>query len=141
MQLIVAGNNDYLITLKPNQPHLYRSAQQLSQQTTALSTATTIDHSHGRSVQRCAEVYTAPQTIRQQWSGLSNFIWVERSGHRDGKSFCERHCYITSLPLSAVQALVHIQHHWLIENRLHWVKDVTLQEDFSPQKGGNAPAN
>jgi hypothetical protein len=29
----------------------------------------------------------------------------------------------------------------LIENRLHWVKDVTLNEDNCIHRGGNAPAN
>jgi len=34
-----------------------------------------------------------------------------------------------------------IQGHWLIENRLHWVKDVTLNEDNCIDRDGNAPAN
>ena len=29
----------------------------------------------------------------------------------------------------------------IIENRLHWVKDVTLNEDNCIHRGGNAPAN
>lgn len=34
-----------------------------------------------------------------------------------------------------------IRGHWLIENQLHWVKDVILLEDISPQKMGFAPIN
>ncbi|NEO15647.1 MULTISPECIES: hypothetical protein [unclassified Moorena] len=31
--------------------------------------------------------------------------------------------------------------HWLIENSLHWVKDVIYEEDISPQRSGFAPKN
>ena len=34
-----------------------------------------------------------------------------------------------------------IRGHWLIENSLHWVKDVIYEEDISPQKAGFAPRN
>ncbi len=34
-----------------------------------------------------------------------------------------------------------IRGHWLIENSLHWVKDVITEEDISPQKAGFAPRN
>ena len=32
-----------------------------------------------------------------------------------------------------------IQGHWGIENRLHWVRDVTFDEDRSQVRTGNAP--
>jgi len=31
------------------------------------------------------------------------------------------------------------QGHWAIENRLHWVRDVTFDEDRSQVRTGNAP--
>jgi hypothetical protein len=34
-----------------------------------------------------------------------------------------------------------IRGHWSIENRLHWVKDVTFNEDAAPQRGRFAAAN
>lgn len=34
-----------------------------------------------------------------------------------------------------------VRSHWEIENSLHWVKDVTLKEDASKIKMGNAPQN
>ena len=34
-----------------------------------------------------------------------------------------------------------IRGHWLIENSLHWVKDVIYEEDVSSQKTGFAPRN
>ncbi|WP_322973478.1 ISAs1 family transposase [Actinacidiphila soli] len=32
-----------------------------------------------------------------------------------------------------------VQSHWEIENRLHWVRDVTFDEDRSQVRTGNAP--
>ena len=32
-----------------------------------------------------------------------------------------------------------VRSHWHIENRLHWVRDVTYQEDKSLVRTGNAP--
>jgi hypothetical protein len=37
-----------------------------------------------------------------------------------------------------MQFLRPIQQHWTIENRLHWVRDVTFDEDH-PRPGGTAP--
>ncbi|MFN6525715.1 hypothetical protein [Nostoc sp. ChiSLP03a] len=43
--------------------------------------------------------------------------------------------------MSAKDALTDTQKHWGIENRLHWVRDVTFSEDFPLRRGGNAPVN
>ncbi|MEG3848951.1 hypothetical protein QT981_18565, partial [Microcoleus sp. herbarium13] len=45
------------------------------------------------------------------------------------------------LEWSAHQFAEGVQGNWLIENRLHWVKDVTLNEDNCVHRGGSAPAN
>lgn len=31
--------------------------------------------------------------------------------------------------------------HWQIENGLHWVNDVTFDEDYPPRRGDHAPIN
>jgi predicted transposase YbfD/YdcC len=43
--------------------------------------------------------------------------------------FHESHYYLSSKDWSAHQFAEAVRGHWLIENRLHWVKDVTLNED------------
>jgi hypothetical protein len=55
--------------------------------------------------------------------------------------FHEVHYYLSSKDWSANEFSDAIRGHWLIENRLHWVKDVTLNEDNCIHRGGNAPAN
>lgn len=127
--------------MKKNQPTLYKTAQALSQQQTPISHVVVVDDSHGRYVQRRVQVFPAPPTLQRQWAGLTCLITVDRFGIRDGKSFDERHFYISSQSLDASCFLVPIQQHWGIENRLHWVRDVTFREDFPPRQGGNAPVN
>jgi hypothetical protein len=55
--------------------------------------------------------------------------------------FNESHYYLSSLDWSARQFSDVIRGHWLIDNQLHWVKDLTLNEDNCIHRGGNAAAN
>jgi hypothetical protein len=51
---------------------------------------------------------------------------------------------ITSLPTQRAgpaQIAAHARGHWSIENRLHYVRDVTFGEDDSQVRTGNAPRN
>lgn len=139
--LIVHSGNDYLIGLKENQPTLYKTAQTKLQQDIPLSSVTTVENVHSRTVQRECKVFAAPEQMQKKWSGLKTFVVVERQGERNGQPFYERQFYICSQYLNAQQLLADIQGHWGIENRLHWVRDVTFSEDFPPRRGGNAPVN
>ncbi len=77
--------------------------------------------------------YPAPVSLQQQWAGLQCLIWVERWGTREGKPFHEQVGYISDLALSAAEFLRHIQQHWGIENRLHWVRDAPLRRTMPVQ--------
>lgn len=132
-------NQQYVIGLKPNQPSLYRTAEDLHQHATALSVATETDSSHGRSVQRLVWVYAAPQHLKAKWQGVTTLIWVERQGTRNQQSFRHQHCYLSNAQFTAAEFLTRIRGHWQIENRLHWVKDVTFKEDNPLRRGGHAP--
>jgi predicted transposase YbfD/YdcC len=141
VSLITGGGNHYIIGLKENQPTLDKRAQAQFQTQVPLSQATTLDRSHHRIVERRCQVFSAPEPLQNLWSGLKTFISVERSGIRDDQPFEEHQFFICSQILSADDALDLIQGHWGIENRLHWVRDVTFAEDFPPRRGGNAPVN
>ena len=49
--------------------------------------------------------------------------------------------YITSLPSHAERILHAVRTHWSIENKLHWVLDVALNEDHSRVRIDQAPEN
>lgn len=140
VSLIINSGNDYIIGLKANQPKLFHQAASL-QLTTPLSCATKEDNTHSRSIKRECKVFAVPSNLSTIWSGLKTIVVLERSGFRHGLPWHERQFYISSLVQSAELFLADTQGHWGIENRLHWVRDVTFREDFPPRRGGQSPVN
>jgi predicted transposase YbfD/YdcC len=57
------------------------------------------------------------------------------------ESELERRYYISSRKLSATELTQAVLGHWGIENRLHWVLDVSFGEDGSTFYKDNAPQN
>jgi predicted transposase YbfD/YdcC len=65
-----------------------------------------------------------------------------RTKLRTGESEQERVAVITSLTpqkASPAELLELVRGHWSIENRSHWVRDVTFDEDRSQIRAGQAP--
>lgn len=97
---------------------------------------------HGRLEQRCLWASDALVGYTD-WPYLAQACRIERKRTlRDGKVEQEVSYAITSLsPTEADPArLMDISRgHWGIENRLHWVRDVTFDEDRSQVRIGAAP--
>jgi predicted transposase YbfD/YdcC len=76
------------------------------------------------------------------WPGLAQVCRIER-WRRCGDTQVHEIAYaITSVPreqADAAQLLEWNRSHWGIENRSHYVRDVTLGEDASQISNGNAP--
>jgi predicted transposase YbfD/YdcC len=67
---------------------------------------------------------------------------LERVRRIKGKVTTETVCAVTSLGrerASAERLLAISRGHWHIENRLHWVRDVSLGEDACRVRTGEAP--
>ena len=67
---------------------------------------------------------------------------LERTRRIQGKTTTETACAVTSLgpeQASAKQLLAISRGHWGIENRLHWVRDMSLGEDACGVRTGQAP--
>jgi predicted transposase YbfD/YdcC len=140
LTLLESRHCHYLVGLKANQKKLYERMQQLQ----PLSPLSQVQHEetlHGRQTQRTVRVYAAPPDLPKRWAtaGIAQMIWVKRQGIRAGKPFAHEHCYLSNWQLEAADFLELTRQHWQVEAGLHWVKDVTLKEDYPPRRGGNAP--
>jgi predicted transposase YbfD/YdcC len=67
-----------------------------------------------------------------QWPGAAQVARIERTRRIGDKESVEVAYIITSLPAAAAgpERLLELSRgHWGIENRLHWVRDVSMDED------------
>lgn len=94
----------------------------------------------GRRTRRTIKVVAAPAWI--DFHRAAQVAQIRRTVTRQGRKTVEVVSIITSAdhraaPPATLAAWV--QGHWSIENQLHWVRDVTFDEDRSQVRTGNAP--
>lgn len=77
----------------------------------------------------------------KKWKGLKEIVKVYREFHKKEKVEKEISYYVSTFKTSAAHYSELIRAHWSIENSLHYVKDVTFNEDNSTTRTGNAPVN
>ena len=63
------------------------------------------------------------------WPGLKAVGRIEAVRERKGKQERSVRCYIMSAEISPERLLESARSHWKIENRVHWVLDVVMDED------------
>jgi predicted transposase YbfD/YdcC len=100
-----------------------------------------VDKGHGRLERRTLRVTTI-LTQRQKWPGLAQGFEITRERTEKGNKTVERAYGITSLTPQKADArrlLGLTRGHWSIENRTHYVRDVTLGEDACRTRKGAAP--
>ncbi len=137
-QLIVDAGDDYVFTVKRNQPTLHALCKQLPWRDVPARRVTT--KGHGRRVTRTIKVVTAPAWVN--FHGAAQIAQLRRTVTRAGKKTVEVVYLITSAHARTATPstlAAWVQGHWGIENRLHWVRDVSFDEDRSQVRTGAAP--
>ena len=100
-----------------------------------------MDKGHGRVERRTLRVTTA-LTLHHLWPGLKQGFELRRERTAKGRTTVEVAHGISSLEperADAARLLGLVREHWHMENRLHWVRDVTLGEDACRVRKGAAP--
>jgi predicted transposase YbfD/YdcC len=145
---VVEAGGDYLFIVKENQPTLVADIAQvfapLSAEEAArtgvhtvvpmaITSATTVEKGHGRIDERRIRV-SSELAGYTRWPYLAQIFEWTRTWTVGGKRKQQVRYGITSLPADVCDAhrlLMLKREHWSVENRLHYVKDVTLGEDAS----------
>jgi predicted transposase YbfD/YdcC len=134
----------YVLIIKGNQPIARATAQALlagPDSEWINTTASEDDRGHGRVERRTIRVAPADDTL---FPGAAQAFRLRRdTGGLNGVMEHKEIVYgVTSMP-AGLAAPVHLNYyerrHWVVENRLHWVRDVTLHEDSSQLRTGTAP--
>ena len=141
-QQIRAQGADYVLAVKDNQPHLYADmqarfahAEHHRYEQSAHSHCTAREKGHGRIQERHCDLITLDEDdafwadVQAQWSGLRSLARITCTRQLGEKISIEVRYFISSLPESAKKVLRAVRAHWGIENRLHYVLDVSLNED------------
>jgi len=137
-QKITAAGADYVFTVKGNQPTLHAACKDIPWAKVPAHRVTTTGH--GRTVTRTIKIVQAPDWVT--FAGAAQVAQVRRTVTQSGKRTVEVVYLITSADHTAAPPATlaaWVQGHWGIENRLHWVRDVTYDEDRSQIRTGNAP--
>ena len=141
---ITDAGADYVFTVKNNQPTLYAALKALPWTKIPLGSQAT-QRGHGRRATRTIKVADAPAWI--DFPGALQVAQVRRTVTTKDKSgkkhtSVEVAYLITSADHQAAPPAVlasWVQGHWCIENRLHWIRDVTFDEDRSQVRTRNSP--
>jgi len=139
---ITKYGHDYVAQVKANQKELLKWIEFNTSinDAKAIDTFVSYDHNeHGRYEERICEVYDDLYQIKNDWKSANRIIKITATTLSYGNYSQENHYYISSLQADAKTFAHIIRSHWKIENSLHYVKDVSFDEDSSRIRTNQAP--
>lgn len=137
-EVIQERGADYVLAVKDNQTKLAESIEDFWNSFRAhpasytLHTSTqSVEKNHGHiEICRCT-VFDQLECLDkpQQWKGLRCCAVLESERTIGNKTTHEQRLYISSLAPDAERISQAIRSHWTVENRLHWVMDVSFNDN------------
>jgi predicted transposase YbfD/YdcC len=145
----------YVMTVKKNTPKLYDALDALDWDSVKVQHETR-EKGHGRREQRTIQVMDAPAQIQEMFPHARQVALIERYVTRKvRKRKKNSRKYTSTEARSAITAFIitsldareaapehlagYVRRHWRIENKIHYVRDVTFREDFSRVRTGPRP--
>lgn len=137
-QIARQTGNDLIVQVKDNQKALLRQLEGIIATTLPNDTDASRILARNRQEERRIEVYAPGSSLAGEWAPHIDAVVrvTRRTSIRSAasglwKSREETSIYVSSVMLDAKTFASAIRNHWAIENRNHWVRDVTLAEDAS----------
>lgn len=139
LQTAKETGNEVIVQVKSNQKTLFHDCQTLAATTSPDEVyQEPLTKTRNRIESRHVELFISPAlTDSQKWDLVEGVVKVERYRQLfdpKTKTWHTSHqtsFYISTLVLSAPEFAQAIRDHWAIENRNHYVRDVTMGEDKS----------
>jgi predicted transposase YbfD/YdcC len=146
---VVEGKGNYLVTVKDNQPKLLEEAKEIFSELEAVEFKGVAcyqesSRGHGRVEERT--YYAAPlpvdSPLRKKWQHVETVVMGMFDRTVKGQTSREVRYLISDLSSDQVARLGRsARAHWGIENKLHWVLDVSLGEDANRTRRGHGAEN
>lgn len=149
-QKIIDKNADYLLAVKKNQGSLreafdkHLSPAVLNMKiTNELDLYECVEESHGRIECRqylCFDLFDGFYQFKDKWPELKKLcVVISWRKQKDQRAFkINIRYYISSKDMDAKTFAARVRGHWAVENNLHWMLDVGMNEDASRIRQGNA---
>ena len=152
-RLICKLGAHFVFTVKQNTPRLWEELDALDWARVPVQHATE-EKGHGRRERRTIQVMDAPDCVKARFPHVRQVALVERYVTRTvrvkkGKRWVKKQVksavavfIITSLDAreaASVHIAGYVRSHWTIENKVHWIRDVTYREDASQVRTGSRP--
>lgn len=147
---VLAQGGDYLFALKDNRPAMHAEVVAfLADPPEPLPVFVTTDADHGRIELRRHWVSHDVDWLfshrryagEPKLPGLATLARVEAERTAGGRTSRAVRHYVSSARLSPERFAQAVRAHWAIENSLHWVLDVTFDEDRARNRKDNGPEN
>jgi predicted transposase YbfD/YdcC len=139
---VAARGAHLMVTVKANQPTLHNLLKALPWAEVPVGDRRR-DHGHGRQETRTVKALTDHTPGGLGFPHAEQAVRITRTRTIKGKTSRETAYLVVSLPAEhaqpdQLQDWARLE--WHIENRLHWIRDVTLREDAHQARTGNGPA-
>jgi predicted transposase YbfD/YdcC len=131
-----------MVTVKANQPTLHHRLKTLPWAQISVGHRTS-ERGHGRRETRTLKAVTVDTPDGLGFPHAAQAVRITRTRTVAGKTARETAYLIVTLPAETAQPpdlADWARSEWHIENRLHWIRDVTLHEDAHQARTGNGPA-